>query len=679
LNRRLPKSSAITIRLFANYQQKKEKTVGAKAGTVVVLLIIVCVLPKRITTLGDTTHYRHYKLLNLGRFAEPQGLEAGGFKQGTVGWEAETCTLLAMLLAACSGGQTGPPNVNPHGQSVTVTQSVANQVDISWTGLANANSYQVEVDDNPKFLQPMVSQIISNVSISLNVFDAGFAPGVTYFVKIHPSGAQTTFQLNVQPWQDSFLTYSYARAAWENIGRQWLSSHSGINWNNSAKSWDFDNSWPQAETDVAQQAYYIEWAARAALQMGSVRDAALLDELAAFYVAYEGRFTTLGAMRALTQYDRSLLANGGPDSIKTLVWVWDDGTITYVRECDLCNSQFFHPVARLIRIIATLPLAKRTPAMQNFVSWYAPVVTHDHLLRLLWGSNGDVIHNIQNTPNYISDRDLWLIAAAAEMLGANSDDPDLVPLSTNDKSQLQQAVQITTKVLQAQYRTFYPDIQNFQGTVVGGVSYFNGEWTNLPSYAYSGYDGQAFPVPSDARIQPNASWDISHFYRVPIFFRALYDNKKAIAVSYPSITEVQLLINQLMYRTFQGNLNLPLFNNYFDGSNGWFEVGFHGPNFGYPPAQYCNMLLTLPFDEHCLNAGAVQGWGLIAFFSPDLTNLEHSLATLAWSQDANQIVFRSRYYDSGGGDNYTAVDAQNNVHYPSNLLWVLSEISEKLQ
>ena len=201
---------------------------------------------------------------------------------------------LGLLLSGCSGDRTvGTPNVNPPGESVTVTQSVANQVDIQWSGVANANSYRIEVDDSPNFLQPMVSQTISNLSMSLSVFDAGFAPGVTYFVKINPSGMQTTFQLNVQPWQDSFLTYSYARAAWENTGRRWLSSHSGINWNNSAKTWDFDNSWPQAETDVAQQAYYIEWPARAALHMGSVRDAALLDELAAFYVAYEGRFTTL--------------------------------------------------------------------------------------------------------------------------------------------------------------------------------------------------------------------------------------------------------------------------------------------------------------------------------------------------------------------------------------------------
>jgi hypothetical protein len=565
------------------------------------------------------------------------------------------------------------------GSAVTVSQGVPNQVAIQWSSIPNATSYQVLVDDTPNFVTPMVSQTVSQTSLSLNIFDAGFAPGVTYYVRITPGGSQTTFRLNVQPWAESYLTYSYARAAWSSTGRTWMSYYSGIDWNDATQSWVLNSSWSDASTNVAQDAYYTEYMARGAVNMGSVRsDLALLDELAAFYVAYEGRFTTVGAMRAMTQYNTSLLADSGPDSTKTLIWVWANGNTTYVRECDLCNSQFYHPAVRLLRIITTLPSSQRTQAMQDFVSWYAPVLTHDHLLRLLWRDNGALIQKYQNTPNYIMDLDLWLVAGTSELLGANANDPNLVPLTSAEKSQLQQAVQVAVQALQTSYRTYYPGTQNFQGTVVGSVSYFNGEpiARGDPDYAYSGYTGQIFPTPSDAKVQPGVSWDISHFYRFPIFLRSLYDNRKATGVNFPS-SDIQLVANQLMYKNFQGNFNLPLYNNYFDGSNGWFRVGYNGPNFGYPPAQYCNSSANVgPNTEPCLTTGAVQGWGLIAFFSSDLTALQHSLTTLAWSQDTMQIMFRDRYYLNNG--TYSALDSRHRTQYPMLLFFVLSGAPEKL-
>ena len=566
-------------------------------------------------------------------------------------------------------------------QTVGVSQNVANQVMIQWSSVPDTSSYQVLVDDTPNFVTPIASQTVSQTSLSLNIFDAGFAPGVMYYVRVNPTGSQTTFRLNVQRWSESYLSYSYARAAWNSTGRAWMSQYSGIGWNEATQSWSLNSSWSDATTNVAQDAYFTEYMARSAVTMGSVRnDLALLDELAAFYVAYEGRFTSVGTMRAMTQYNTSMLADSGPDSTKTLTWVWPNGSTTYVRECDLCNSQFYHPAARLLRIITTLPSSQRTQAMQTFASWYAPVLVHDHLLRLLWRDHGALVQQYQNTPNYISDRDLWLIAGAAEVLGANANDPNLVPLTSGENSQLHQAVQIAVQALQTNYRTYYPDTENFQGTVVGSVSYFNGELIaqNDPDYAYSGYTGQTFPTPSDARVQPGVSWDISHFYRFPVFVRSLYDNRKATGLSFPSARDIQLVVNQLMYKTFQGNFNLPLYNSYFDGSNGWFRVGYHGPNFGYPPAQYCNNSANgVGYTEPCLTSGAVQGWGLLAFFGADLTQLQHALTTLAWSQDPTQIEFRNQYYHYSGL--YSASDSQGQPQYPPLLFWVLSGTVERLQ
>jgi hypothetical protein len=568
---------------------------------------------------------------------------------------------------------------------VKASLAANNGVDITWSKVLGVNSYQVLVDDTPYFRTPILSQPVSGNTLSVDAFQSGFALGVTYYVQVMPTGMQTTFRLDVTPWSDAFLTYSYARSEWESSGRLWLTEFSGITWDNTAGAWHANSSWPDANTLVAQDAYDTEGVAWGALNMGAVKtDVPLLDELAAFYVAYENRFTTVGALRAMTQYDTSLLEVDS-DSAKALIWVWPSGNITYVRECDLCNSQFYYPVARLLRIISTLPLSKRTPSMQAFAAWYAPVITQDHLLRLFWRPTASVMQHVQASPGSVTDEDLWMAAAAAEVLGANANDPVLVPLASPQSSQLHQAVNAIVQALQNNSKTYYAGTQNFQKQVVGSVSYFNGQFTapsnTDPDYMYSGYTGQAFPSAQNAAVNVNASWDISHFYRMPVFLRALYDNKKATALDFPSSDDIRLVTNHLLYQNFQGNFTLPLFNNYFDGSNGWYRVGYHGPNFGYPPAQYCDSSAgvtaggyTLP----CLIPGAVQGWGSIAFLNSDLVELEHSLASLAWSSDPAQIAFRDRYYYYAA-QSYSAVDAKGNLQSPILLFFVLSGSPDKLQ
>ena len=606
---------------------------------------------------------------------------------GTV-WALALGSFLSVFFAGCAavvGGTNTNPITNPTPAVVTVSQAAGNQVDIQWSKIAGVNSYQVLVDDTPSFRTPILARPVGDVTLSVDAFQAGFAPGVTYYVKVMPTGMQTTFRLNVTSWPETALTYSYARSVWENSGRPWMTMFSGIAWDNTAKAWRINNSWADANTLVAQDAYNTESVARGALNIASVKkDVALLDELAAFYVAYEGRFTTVGAMRAMMQYDTSMLEVGS-DSAETLISVWPNGNVTYVRECDLCNSQFYYPVARLLRIISTLPVSERTQSMQAFAAWYAPVIARDHLLRLFWRANGSTMQRVQTLPGRINDEDLWMAAAAAEVLGANANDPALVPLADTQSSQLQQAVKATVQALQNNNRTYYPGTQNLQKQAVGSVSYFNGQFTTPsdtdPDYKYSGYTGQAFPTPGDAAVNRNASWDISHFHRVPVFLRALYDNKKATGLDFPSSDEIRLVTNQLLYQNFQGNFRLPLFNNYFDGSNGWYRVGYHGQKFGYPPAQYCDDSADGIAGGHsspCLNSGAVQGWGPVAFLNPDLVELQHSLTSLAWSTDPAQIAFRDRYYYYAA-QSYSAVDAKGNPQYPILLFYVLSGVPEKLQ
>jgi hypothetical protein len=119
---------------------------------------------------------------------------------------------------------------------------------------------------------------------------------------------------------------------------------------------------------------------------------------------------------------------------------------------------------------------------------------------------------------------------------------------------------------------------------VGSASYFNGDYVAHPDYDYSGVTSEKFPSPSEKKTFAGASWDISHAYRLPVFLRALYENRKATASKFPSYHDLQLVVNQYVYRVFDGDYHYPLFHNYFDGSDGWHRVGYNGPDFGYPPS-----------------------------------------------------------------------------------------------
>jgi hypothetical protein len=498
-------------------------------------------------------------------------------------------------------------------------------------------------------------------------------------------------------WSDPNLNYSYFRQSWNTQGRKWMEEYGGLKWNEGSKKWVLDEAWTHAQTDVAQQAYTMELAAQVGVDSGAgCHDLSLLNELAEYFLAFSNRFTTLAALqqRATSMKANSALlkAQGAP-SARTLTWVEQTPTGLRVRECTLCNAQAFHPIARLLRVIAALPASQRGAAITKFVEVYTPLLVHDHLLRLLYEADPNrakelpktlvdiwrVVPGTKTRPKRawdyaLQDTDLYLIATSAEMLGANAADPRLVPLSPDEKSKLRVAVQAGVKFLQSK-RTLYKDTKDFKGRVVGSTSYFNGDFTGHPDMAYAGYDGKALPRPEDKHDNPNASWDISHAYRLPVFMRSMYDNRAATGTDFPMTEDVNLLVNQYVYRAFRGDFSQPQFNNFLDGSDGWYRVGYHGGQSGYAPAPDCDMHDA---SRLCLTPGNVMAWGELNLFSADLDKLELSIAQVAFSQDSKVQAFRERYYWYNS-EHYVGVGAKGEPEYPLLMLFVLGENASRLK
>jgi hypothetical protein len=621
-----------------------------------------------------------------------------------------TLSVVVLLVGVCPDGSllNALDRKGATERSIRILQDFERKsLEFRWPG-DKPQVFRVLLDDSPSFRRPIFSREVDKNRLVVNWLEEGLAPWVTYYVRVQAAPTRrgtdssmdelsTAFRVLETVWPESYLNYAYVRKAWETAGRTWVHQYSGVKWNEASTKWEVDPQWPYSASEVAPQAYYLEYATRGAVNMAlTCRDIGLLDELSQFFVVYSNRFTTLGDMRRQNSplVNSNLLNGQGRDSARTLIWIEKQSLGTSrIREHTLANSQFFHPAARLIRGITLLPTAERTATMAKFISVYADLIVHDHLMRLLyeaewdyWGARDlpkhlvDIWRTIANSQSpakfsyqhAMLDRDLWLIATTAEILGANANDPHLVPLDAGTRRLLLEAVQVGVQLFETK-RTLYPDTKTFQGETVGSASYFNGDLADHEGLEFSGYEGESFPTEHDKQIYRRASWDISHSYRLPVFIRSLYDNKKATEVNFPSAHDVVLVTNQLMYRVFRADFEHPLFNNLFDGSNGWVDVSPNGT--ATPPAQYCN---TADPKRHCLLAGAVQGWGLIAFFNPDLMRLEHSMATLAWRDDPQAKAFRDRYYYYDGAT-FSFRDAHHNAQYPTLLFWVLSGMPASLQ
>jgi hypothetical protein len=263
------------------------------------------------------------------------------------------------------------------------------------------------------------------------------------------------------------------------------------------------------------------------------------------------------------------------------------------------------------------------------------------------------------------DRDLWLLAATAELLGAHAADPQLIPVTADDRARLQELLR-TGVTLFEKKRKPHPAATVPGGRTVATVSYFDGDFDDHPDMAWAGYAGSSFPGAGDRKKPQGASWDVSHFYRVPVVLRALHDTRGATGSPFPSQADLAAVVNQYVYRVSNRDPARPLLRNFFDGSDGWYRVGYHGADYGYPPSRDCDQRLR---NRPCLGPGGIQGWGLLGRLHDDLLRSRRALVVLAASTDPQSAEFRERHY-RWNGESFRFAAPDRAPEYPF-LLWVV--------
>ena len=482
-------------------------------------------------------------------------------------------------------------------------------------------------------------------------------------------------------------TYADELASWNAAGIPYIQEDSGLAWDDVARTWSPIPNWTVPSYGIGPQLYYEEQFLRPATRMAIAKqDIPLLEELAAFHLALlQWRTTTIGQMLQNAPRNAIIFIDG-PANARTFAWYEPySSTQIVVREHIQADAQYLSTAAQLLRAVAEMPAANRTARLLQFVQAFSGFLVSEQLLRVMYGTTPWSYYDNPNIPQPVvkawkflaqtdyrppapytyqaamTDTELWLISDSAEVLGADAAAPELGILNTNTRAQLRQAVQAGVSLMHARcHHLVAPD-----GADV--LSAFPGDYDYHPDYAYTGDTGPTQPTTPNPKL--GAAWDIEHAYRFPIIFRSLYETRIATGVTFPSLNDLVALANSYVNLAFTGNPQLPAFNNFLDGWNGWFRVGYPSIPGGYPPEQYCDSTNS---PNNCLTAGAVQGWGQVAFANPNLATLIQDLINLAHDDSPQDAPFKDQHYYFVTP--YSLVDGV----YPWIMIWVAGDSADRL-
>jgi hypothetical protein len=515
--------------------------------------------------------------------------------------------------------------------------------------------HTLQIDDAVSFRDPVVTRMFAGSHFELHQNEAALIPGVPYQVRLDRNPQAYSLRLSGDFAVSQELSCSTLRATWQTTGRFLTGqAYSQLKWDETGHRWV-----PVLPAvPIGESLYNVELILRPAISAArACHDLQVMDEIALYYTAMLDKAEPISGFlkrQNLLAETRDRMSTSDPHA-RTFAARFGPSQIG---EGELYNSQWLHPAALLLRLISQLPDQERTPGMRTFAAQFTRFIVKEQLLRFLFDQQmpplggsphrGRVAHwelAMQGLKGQVhwdtamSDIDLWLLTSSAELLGAQANDPQLIVIEASDLAKLRQAIEVGVRFFQSK-RTVYPDTVNFRGEKVGSASYFNGDYDGLPEMRGTAVTGEKYPG-DNAPARPGASWDLAHMYRVAIFVRTLYENKKATGVKFPEFADLQLLVNQYLYKVFNGDFDRPLLRNNFDGSDGWFRVGYNGEGVGQPPSAYCNMR---DVRRLCMTPGSIIGWPELRFVNPDLSHLEQTFIKLGFDENPTTRTFIDRYY-----------------------------------
>ena len=361
------------------------------------------------------------------------------------------------------------------------------------------------------------------------------------------------------------------------------------------------------------------------------------------------------------------------DTDERIGWICKGGRIctAYRRlgqEVRLCSAQFLGLLGALAtNITENIPARRRTIAEKEFLANTFNAMTLQMNRWLTPGYFASVEKRLpitqadikdKNSHYYFSDQDLWFLTILSDLSALHRS--GIQPADGDGKKAFDELLQKATGIQQTfdlfLARAFLaPSSHGMRADLDQGF------WKFHYDNRYAGYTGAQSPVswkensaknvemitavPWDSTyLAENAGWDISHARRLVPALETFTRNLKHIRAVWgydnPAFDPValrQAFANQLLEKIWNGDLNRPLFSNFWSGDNGWYRVAYAnqtGRQFvGYRPY---GLSISIP-------SGGYPVWGA---FDPTLHTLFTSLYELAQSDDPSAISFVEQHYTS---------------------------------
>lgn len=309
-------------------------------------------------------------------------------------------------------------------------------------------------------------------------------------------------------------------------------------------------------------------------------------------------------------------------------WLAFDANGEPLPEDILSSAQFLYASVRLLR--ATEDSSVLLPANFTDVAWsvtighlkrwIAPAVGDERSFqRVGWGCGKDVLNHSEHIKklidfgygrkvskndvypvplhcNAISDTDIWIILAVAEVMMLSKGYGGKYKLKSDFLVSLAGYLEKSFGLIKS--RLTATDIGRLTNKSKHGMLLDAGLWRDHPDYIYSDYTGTKFPgwkassVEGKLEVRSSVSvgWDLSHarrFVQLTDTVDALFRFKAELKIDLPIAlgrNDLDGIARQTVLGTWNGSIADPRFKNYLDGSNGWFRVNYRNrPNFGYPP------------------------------------------------------------------------------------------------
>lgn len=325
----------------------------------------------------------------------------------------------------------------------------------------------------------------------------------------------------------------------------------------------------------------------------------------------------------------------------------------------------------LMSSLAQMMAASSVPAVRNhpFVAATAQA-SAAHLLR--WGdatARANWQHLALAKPSdvtngssalFFTDKPLWLITIYANLAGVYAQQPALASaLTAAQRQALGAAMRDALALFKARTTIHSAPMPHAQpGTTVQVADVDQGFWRLYADSRFAGYAGTTPPAvcnqqpdgsthaqlnvsPKDVPTVAGLGWDISHARRLVHALSALQLNHAAMQQVYgltdsdlPAPGTAKAFAAQLVANVWNGNLQAPLFTNYWGGANGWYRVAYENGTASCYPG-------TPPFGLS--DSFATGGYATWAKHYPVIGDLARRIYSISQASDAVNQNYTKQY------------------------------------